>query len=165
MPMRSRGPSAAAAGAVLANSKYSVQSTEENMEKFREEIQKGLSQIPASPKGDKKWGRLKQRVQWQEGDSCAVCMKRELTGRVKPCGHRSMCETCYNEVLSEGRGVYCPSCFSEVERLLPDSIASVMIEVIVMVRKTGQHSTRPWSIGRKQSSICVLAWLGPSLTT
>lgn len=126
MPMRKRQrPSAfAAAGSVLAHSKYSVKSTEENMKKFREEMEKGLSQMPASPKGAQKWGRVKQRVQWQEGDSCAVCMARELTGRVKPCGHRSMCESCYNEVLSEGRGVYCPSCFSEVERLLPDSVSS-----------------------------------------
>ena len=87
-------------------------------------MSKNMPQVPPSPTGAQKWGRIKQRVQWQEGDSCAVCMVRELTGRVKPCGHRSMCEACYQEVLSEGRGVYCPSCFAEVDRLLPDSVSS-----------------------------------------
>ena len=118
-------PSAfAAAGSVLTSSKYAVNATEANMEKFREEMDKNVPQVPESPKGAQKWGRVKQRVQWQEGDSCAICMSHELTGRVKPCGHRSMCEACYQEVLSEGRGVYCPSCFAEVDRLLPDSISS-----------------------------------------
>ena len=125
-PVRRRNrPSAfAAAGSVLSSSKYAVNSAEANMEKFRAEMEKNNPKILGSPKGSQKWGRVKQRVQWQEGDSCAVCMSEELTGRVKPCGHRSMCEACYKEVLSEGRGVYCPSCFAEVERLLPDSVSS-----------------------------------------
>ena len=125
-PMRRRkGPSAfSAAASVMTSSKYAVNSTKANMEKFREEMDKGMPQVPDSPKGAQKWGRVKQRVQWQEGDSCAVCMSRELTGRVKPCGHRSMCEACYREVLGEGRGVYCPSCFAEVKRLVPDSMSS-----------------------------------------
>ena len=35
-----------------------------------------------------------------------------------------MCESCYEEVHSEGRGVYCPSCFQEAELLQSDSISS-----------------------------------------
>ncbi len=119
---RRRKPSAIAAAATALQGSDGTSVTEENMARFRREMDK-MPAVPGSPKGTG-WGRVKTRVQWQEGDSCAVCMTNALTGRLKPCGHRSMCEACYREVLDEGRGVYCPKCFAEVTRLVGDSLES-----------------------------------------
>lgn len=98
--------------------------SEKNIEEFRKRMYGGDSSGAAEKSPKAGWGRLKQRVQWQEGSSCAVCMSGALTGRVKPCGHRSLCEPCYNEILREGRGVYCPLCFKEIKQLLGDSVSS-----------------------------------------
>eukprot|EP00949_MAST-11_sp_MAST-11-sp1_P002140 g2140.t1 len=74
------------------------------------------------PKG---WQRLRERTKWKAGDSCAICMRGAITGRCKPCSHRSMCEACYQEYKEEDRGVFCPICFEEVNILLSDSVASM----------------------------------------
>ena len=42
-------------------------------------------------------------------------MTGKVTGRLKPCGHRSICVGCYEEYVNEGRGVNCPQCFSDVK--------------------------------------------------
>ena len=117
---RKRSSPFAAAASVLHTNVN--KSTEEKMEQFRREMD-NVPTTPASPKSQK-WSRVKDRVQWEEGTSCAVCMSAALTGRLKPCGHRSMCEACYEEVRSEGRGVYCPSCFQEATLLQSDSVSS-----------------------------------------
>ena len=120
---RKRTSAFAAAATVLhGDIEQAERTTEEKMNQFRKEMD-NMPTTPTSPKG-KKWGRVKNRVQWVEGSSCAICMTGALTGRLKPCGHRSMCEACYEEVYSEGRGVYCPSCFQEAKLLKSDSISS-----------------------------------------
>jgi len=123
-PTFRKGPSPfAAAATVMQSTLHATEdTTADNMALFRKEMG-GMPTVPASPKGHK-WNRVKERVQWEEGSSCAVCMTGALTGRLKPCGHRSMCEACYDEVLSEGRGVYCPSCFQEATVLRSDSVLS-----------------------------------------
>ena len=124
-PIFRKRPSPFEAAASVFNSNNMNQAertTEDKMNQFRKEMDK-MPTTPTSPKGQK-WGRVKTRVQWEEGSSCAICMTNALTGRLKPCGHRSMCESCYEEVHSEGRGVYCPSCFQEAKLLQSDSISS-----------------------------------------
>ena len=105
--------------------KFSVYSiTESNMEEFKRKMDErdGVAQ-PEKPKG---WQRLKKRVEWKSGVHCAVCLRTDnyVKGRLKPCGHRAMCNMCYEEIMEEGRGVNCPECFDEVKRLLPDAVPS-----------------------------------------
>ena len=104
--------------------------TEQNIESTRKcsmaVIQRQKSLLKRrSQRGGK---RLRERTKWKAGDSCAICMRGAITGRCKPCSHRSMCEACYQEYKEEDRGVFCPICFEEVNILLSDSVASISLE-------------------------------------
>ena len=101
--------------------------TEQNIEKYKKMLYGSDSEAKESSeeKKPKGWQRLRERTKWKAGDSCAICMRGAITGRCKPCSHRSMCEACYQEYKEEDRGVFCPICFEEVNILLSDSVASM----------------------------------------
>ena len=98
--------------------KFSVYTiAERNMEEYKRKQDEREGIVRDKPKG---WARVKKHVEWKPGFHCAVCMTGKVTGRLKPCGHRSICVGCYEEYVNEGRGVNCPQCFSDVKKLLPD---------------------------------------------
>ena len=123
-PGKSFGQVMAERSAAQKAQKFSVYSiAEKNLEEYkrRQDEKDGITRPKATG-----WKRVKQRVEWKSGVHCAICMdtNRPVTGRLKPCGHRSMCVKCYEEYVEEGRGVNCPECFRDVKKLLPDNVPS-----------------------------------------
>jgi hypothetical protein len=107
--------------------KFSVYTiAERNLEEYKRKQDEREGIVRNKPKG---WARVKKHVEWKPGFHCAVCMTGHVTGRLKPCGHRAICNQCYEEYISEGRGVNCPQCFDDVKKLLPDSVESSDSEI------------------------------------
>lgn len=45
-----------------------------------------------------------------DGDLCIVCQDQEKTHAFVPCGHRCVCETCCNRIVTASTGRICPLC-------------------------------------------------------
>ena len=68
------------------------------MEEYKRKQDEREGIVRDKPKG---WARVKKHVEWKPGFHCAVCMTGKVTGRLKPCGHRSICVGCYEEYVND----------------------------------------------------------------